>query len=47
KHVTASKLLKDQGNLTFGQKNYQKATKLYTQAIAFNQKYLYFTAIEL
>ncbi|RIB27131.1 import receptor [Gigaspora rosea] len=37
KRVTASKLLKDRGNLAFGQKNYQKATKLYTQAIAFNQ----------
>ncbi|KAF0560690.1 Mitochondrial import receptor subunit TOM70 [Gigaspora margarita] len=31
------KILKDQGNLAFGQKNYQKATKLYTQAITFNQ----------
>ena len=33
----ASKLLKDQGNLVFGQKNYQKDINLYTQAIAFNQ----------
>ncbi|CAG8780495.1 19452_t:CDS:2, partial [Racocetra persica] len=37
KRVTASKLLKDRGNIAFGQKNYQKAIKLYTQAIAFNQ----------
>ncbi|CAG8486363.1 10722_t:CDS:10, partial [Scutellospora calospora] len=37
KRVTASKLLKDRGNVEFGKKNYQKAIKLYTQAIAFNQ----------
>ncbi|CAG8619563.1 26186_t:CDS:2 [Dentiscutata erythropus] len=37
KRVTASKLLKDRGNISFGQKNYQKAIKLYSQAIAFNQ----------
>ncbi|CAI2171594.1 18101_t:CDS:10 [Funneliformis geosporum] len=43
KRVTVSQILKSRGNEEFGQSNYSRAMKLYTQAIAFNQDPVFYS----